>query len=94
MAEDGPILRQHNFHEQTPLWYYILKEAELQGGGKRLGEMGSRIVAEVLVGLIQGGKHSFLKRQPNWTPTLLSATAGGFTMTDLLRFVGELNPIG
>src|SRR6185437_14043717 len=34
----------------TPLWVYVLKEAEHRGGGDRLGPDGGLIVAEVLVG--------------------------------------------
>ena len=35
---------------KTPLWYYIVKEAELQGGFRTLGALGSRLVAEVVAG--------------------------------------------
>lgn len=93
-GDDGPILREHGFHERTPLWYYILKEAELQGEGKRLGEVGSRIVGEVFVGMLEGDPNSFLSKKPDWTPTLQSAKPGTFMMADLLRFVGEINPVG
>ena len=34
----------------TPLWYYILREAQVKGNGEHLGPVGGRIVAEVLVG--------------------------------------------
>jgi hypothetical protein len=93
-GDDGEVLREHGFHERTPLWYYILKEAELQGDGRQLGEVGSRIVGEVFFGLLEGDPNSFLSRRPDWTPTLPSATQGNFTMADLLRFVNEINPIG
>ena len=93
-GDDGPILRKHNLHQETPLWYYVLKEAEIQGGGKRLGEMGSRILAEVFVGLLRGSSSSFLSKEPDWKPDLPSHTPGTFTMADLLRFVDEIDPIG
>ncbi len=93
-GDDGPKLREHGFHERTPLWYYILKEAERQGGGNQLGEIGSRIVSEVFVGLLEGDENSFLSKKPDWRPTLPAATKGTFGMADLLRLVGELNPIG
>jgi hypothetical protein len=89
-----PVLRRHGFDEETPLWYYILREARLQGGGNRLGEVGSRIVAEVFFGLLEGDPNSFLSKRPDWTPTLPSAVPNDFTMVDLLRFVDEINPIG
>ncbi|MGI8997830.1 MAG: peroxidase family protein [Pyrinomonadaceae bacterium] len=93
-GNDGTVLKQHSFHKQTPLWYYILREAEVKGKGQRLGPLGSRIVGEVFVGLLQGSPDSFLTAEPNWKPTLPSAKPGKFTMADLLNFVGELNPIG
>ena len=46
----------------TPLWYYILKEAQVRGNGERLGPVGARLVAEVFVGLVQGDKDSFLSQ--------------------------------
>ena len=33
---------------ETPLWYYVLKEAEVRCGGCHLGPVGGRLVAEVL----------------------------------------------
>lgn len=41
------------FGERTPLWYYVLKEAEVQKEGTSLGAVGSRIVAETLIGLVK-----------------------------------------
>lgn len=93
-GDDGPILRQHDFHKKTPLWYYILKEAEIQGGGMRLGDVGGRIVGEVFFGILKGDPNSFVSKQPDWTPTLPSNTPGDFKMVDLLRFVNDINPIG
>jgi hypothetical protein len=91
---EADIVEAHEFHTRTPLWFYILKEAEVQAQGQHLGEVGSRIIAEVFVGLLQGGPNSFLSAQPYWTPTLPAANPGTFTMADLLRFVGDINPIG
>jgi hypothetical protein len=67
----------------TPLWFYILKEAEHRGGGDRLGPVGGRIVTEVLIGLIRADPASYLSQQPDWTPTL-PAAGPRFGLTDLL----------
>jgi hypothetical protein len=72
----------------APLWYYILKEAEVQHDGRHLGEVGGRIVGEVLLGLIAGDPMSYLAVEPCWTPWLPAAEAGDFTMADLLTFSG------
>ncbi|HZN97636.1 MAG TPA: heme peroxidase family protein [Gemmatimonadales bacterium] len=72
---------------ETPLWYYVLKESEVQSNGDRLGEVGGRIVGEVLVGLLDHDPSSFRASRPNWRPELPSHVAGKFTMADLLGFV-------
>ena len=91
---DGAVAKKHGLHENTPLWYYILKEAEQRGGGERLGPVGATIIAEVFVGLVHGDHQSYLWRKgKDWKPTLPSKTPGDFTMADLLRFVGDISPI-
>ena len=82
---------QATFGEDTPLWYYILKEAEVKCNGKRLGPVGGRIVAEVLIGLLDGDPASYLSVDPNWEPTANEFGAGPhgeFGMENLLRHAG------
>jgi hypothetical protein len=46
---------------EAPLWFYILKEAELPpNNAERLGAVGGRTIAEVLVGLLQRDPNSHL----------------------------------
>jgi hypothetical protein len=71
----------------TPLWLYVLREAQLVNGGRYLGPVGGRIVAEVLLGLLGADPTSYLRAQPGWTPTL-GATSGPYTMADFLTFAG------
>ena len=47
----GDAVCAGGFAEDTPLWFYVLKEAEVLGRGAHLGPLGSRIVAETLAGL-------------------------------------------
>jgi hypothetical protein len=82
--------------EATPLWFYILKEAELMGArngnkGERLGPVGGRIVAETLIGLMEYDDNAFLGSDRNWLPELPRASGAsggpaGFSMRDLLAF--------
>ena len=53
---------------ETPLWFYILREAAACTGGQHLGPVGGRIVAEVLTGLIDRDKESFRQVSPKWRP--------------------------
>src|SRR5713226_931387 len=43
---------------ETPLWYYVQREADVRCGGNRLGPVGARIVGEVLVGRLNLEHHS------------------------------------
>jgi len=70
---------------ETPLWYYVLKEAEVRAGGEHLGEVGGSIVAEVLLGLLEADQSSY-KAEPGWRPVLPAAQSEKFTIADLLRF--------
>jgi hypothetical protein len=77
----------------TPLFYYVLKEAEIMEGGQHLGPVGGDIVGEVFVGLLREDHASYLRTQPGWRPTLPSSTPGDFRMTDLLKFAGVVPPL-
>jgi hypothetical protein len=78
---------------QTPLWYYVLAEAELLASGLHLGPVGGRIVGEVFNGLLELDPRSYVSRNPQWKPTLPAAVPGSFQMTDLLRFA-RVDPAG
>jgi hypothetical protein len=77
------------FDRSTPLWYYVLKESEVMADGLHLGPVGGRIVAEVIIGLLQTDPASYVTVRPNWKPTLPSKFgAGQFRMIDFLAFAG------
>ena len=71
-SDQAQALKDGNFHRRTPLWYYLLAEAKHHGGGNRLGPVGSRSVAEVLVGLVRRSQDSILQ-VPGWKPTIRRA---------------------
>ncbi len=75
------------FVTSTPLWYYILREADIFGGGAHLGPVGGRIVAEVFIGLLRADPDSILNQNPPFVPSL-GNTAGEFSMIDFLRVAG------
>lgn len=86
-------LQPFGMERSTPLWFYILKEAELMEGGLRLGPVGARIVGEVFVALLKADRTSYLATERAWTPVLPSAVPGDFRTTDLLKFAGVVPPL-
>jgi Animal haem peroxidase len=83
------VLNTSGFDERTPLWYYILAEAAFLRDGRRLGPVGSTIVAEVLVGLIRRSPDSILAPGIAWKPNLPSEEPGEFTLHDLLNYASR-----
>ena len=63
----GSVLREIGLEENTPLFYYLLKEAELASEGLALGPVGSHIVAETIQGALEADPESYLSRVgTNW----------------------------
>ena len=71
--------------EGAPLWLYILAEAEVIGRettrgqfdpGEGLGPVGARIVAEVIIGLLELDRTSYLGEDRNWFPNPNYDTVG------------------
>lgn len=87
----------HTLTGNTPLWYYILREAEYYGvgdggsdpagvfGGHHLGPIGSRIVAETFIGLLWRDEMSYLRRWPAFKP-LLPKAGPTFLLSDIVRY--------
>ncbi|MBL8622586.1 MAG: peroxidase [Myxococcales bacterium] len=77
---------------KTPLWYYLLREAAVLGGGEQLGPLGARIVADTFVRMLKRDRDSYLNAAAGFTPSLPSAAAGDFTFADLAIFAGVTQP--
>src|SRR5689334_15870048 len=100
VGRQADVLREFGFDNTTPLWYYVLREAEVYHQGERLGPVGSRILAETFVRLIRASRVSILTAdtpgQPKWKP-FLGIKKDQFSMPDLLYFIQKhernyLNP--
>jgi hypothetical protein len=77
------------------LWFYILREAELNGG--KLTGVGGRAVAETFHRAMEGSNASIVRDQ-DWRPDL-GPDNKTFRMVDLLHFAFEgkknlLAPVG
>ena len=91
----SPQAQRDALLKNTPLWFYILREAELNDG--KLKGVGARIVAETFHRAMEGSQASIV-RDPTWRPTL-GPNDTTFRMVDLLLFAFEgkktlLAPLG
>lgn len=83
---------------EAPLWLYVLGEAAVQEEGHRLGAVGSRIVGEVIRGMVDADERAFLNEEPEWTPTLPRPVSAGvddrYRFADLFEFATGPAPDG
>jgi hypothetical protein len=79
----APAMGDLAYEGQAPLWLYILAEAQIAHDGAKLGPVGSRIVAEVIGGLLAADTNSYFRR--GWAPA-----GGPYRAQDLLREAGVL----
>lgn len=86
-ADNGLLLKK------TPLWYYVLKEAEVLGQGNQLGPVGGGIVTEVFIRLLKDTPNSILA-DSTWQPRFGLPTGAdpiNYRIVDLLEFAGTLD---
>jgi hypothetical protein len=91
--ELNAALEEGGFLRNTPLWYYILKEAEVRADGNSLGELGSRIVCETVLGLLKHDRNSVFNAR-GWSPADAVRLPNGdpvVTIRDFLEFAGVAN---
>ena len=91
-ASDARNSAAAGFSGETPLWYYVLLEAELTEQGKRLGHVGSRIVAGTIEGALYANSQSIVHQPLGWRPKPWRGRDGSEvqvdTLYDLVRLVG------
>ena len=103
---DADFFQQPGFKNRTPLWYYILREAVVEGvtepekgnehwNIQKLGTIGGRIVAETMHQLLNADYKSIRHAGKNWRPPQfvfgdLPDLRAIETMQDLVSFVTGL----
>jgi hypothetical protein len=89
----GSALKRAELQRNTPLFYYLLKEAEVYGLARTLGPVGSHIVAEVIVDSIVSDAHSYHNvAGPEWQPIPFQFRNSTHHITSLIgvvRFAGD-----
>jgi hypothetical protein len=78
-----PFIADPTYQDKLPLWLYMLAESQIVHNGAKLGPVGSRIVAEVIGGLLDADNRSYYRK--HWKPE-----SGVFRAQDLLREAGLL----
>ena len=58
--QSGSVLRKAGLGKNTPLFYYVLKEAELRADGLTLGPVGSHIVSEAIQGALEADPEGYM----------------------------------
>jgi hypothetical protein len=56
----GEVLAENGLERNAPLFYYVLKEAELKGEGLTLGPVGSHIVSEVIQRALEADPEGYM----------------------------------
>ena len=98
-GEKGKEKVKGYFANKSPLWYYVLAEAqhewrkkadgksaaEANKIGATLGPVGGRIVAETLIGLLLADSHSYLNQYPKWVPEV-GDKGKDFKMGDFIKY--------
>ena len=103
--ESGKVLASiEGMKERTPLYYYLLKEAEVLGHKNHtLGPIGSRIVAEVIERVLREDSGSYVRTNglgSDWAPPTVwrFRDEGGLhpiiSFRDLVKLVGDDLPQG
>jgi hypothetical protein len=90
----GSVMRKSGLAENSPLFYYLLKEAELKAQGLTLGPVGSHIVTEVIQGALEADPASYLSvaganwRLPAWRfPSGVQRPVN--SLIGIIRLVGD-----
>ena len=82
---------QSRLFERTPLWFYILAEAE-KGGGNKLGEVGSFLVASTFIGVLLADPDSALSRgfDPSQSPLRMGDNSTINSIDKWMRFASVM----
>lgn len=89
---DGRDIAGADFGNHTPLWFYVLREAEVMGSS-HLGPLGTHIVAGTILGLIMKDPTSYwndMGAGHRWRPTSFRPGAPITNLKEMLRFTGQL----
>ena len=88
LEAEGSTIRDHLASVEpkqdggTPLWYWLLEEAETVADGRHLGPLGGRLVAETILALLDNDPTSYWAQRPFHAPT--NGAGQPYSWTDIL----------
>lgn len=93
--QSGTLLREAGLEHNTPLFYYLLKEADILSGGRTLGPIGSFIVARVIRGAVESDPNSYISGAGrDWDLPLWRFPSGNNrqinSVIGIIRLVGDI----
>ena len=88
----GSVLSKNGLERNTPLFYYVLKEAELKGAGLTLGPVGSHIVSHVIQSALEADADGYMVTSdwelPRWRfPSGVERTVN--SLIGIIRLIGD-----
>jgi hypothetical protein len=90
----GTVLRSIGLEQNTPLFYYLLKEAEINAAGLTLGPIGSHIVSEVIQRSLEADPHGYMSMVgPKWPLPAWLFPSGTkrpvYSLIGVIRLIGD-----
>jgi heme peroxidase len=93
--QSGSALKRANLQGNTPLFYYLLKEAEIKGNGQKLGPIASHIIGDVIIGALANDPDGYLRgvgsnwQLPVWNFPDEKKPHTVSSLADIVRLVGD-----
>lgn len=90
----GTVLGSNRLEQNTPLFFYVLKEGELRANGLTLGPVGSHIVSEVIQTALEADPDGYMARVgPQWQLPRWLFPSGARrpinSLIDIIRLLGD-----
>jgi hypothetical protein len=91
ITPQGQILQDYGLTQETPLFYYVLKESEVRNFGNRLGPTGSRIVAETVYAALMHDPKSYFNDPAGAAPPTWNFPGGSDQIKSLADLFSKSN---
>lgn len=91
LTPQGKVLKAYDMTEETPLFYYILKESEVRNNGNQLGPTASHIVAETIYAALKTDPSSYMNNPTGDAYPVWDFPSGSDTIRSLIQLFKRAN---